>query len=322
MLIVVLFLIVPADGTAAAPRNDNYLSSLRINSEDGSIPGEFHEVVDTTDATIQADIFNPNADGVPFGGGPPEPTGCVTGPSYGKTVWYDFVLPTPGGVEINAAGFDAAIAIYEWDPTTTLLKSTVACQDDSSGSVERMLRQRSLGRERNYTVQVGGVNGAGGVLDFRFTYFPDTDGDGVLDEQPDECRRMRGIAAFGGCPPVVRGSPRIAYDRLVNGLRVNSLSVDRVTKGSRIEVRCRGCGRRVVVRARRRGTVEINGLVGRSLSPGDRVEMRLTRPRTRAGRYRFGAIGKRWTWPVLRQRLGTRTEHCTRPGSSRRMRCP
>jgi hypothetical protein len=203
-----------------------------------------------------------------------------------------------------------------------LPKSTVACQNDSAGSAERMLRQRALGRERNYTIQIGGVNGVGGPLDFRFTYFPDTDGDGVFDEQPDECRRMRGIAAFGGCPPVVPGSPRIAYDRVPNGLRVTALSVGRVAKGSRIEVRCRGCGPRVTQRVRRRGTVEVAALGGRLLSAGDRIEMRLTHPRARAGRYRFGAIGKTWTWAVLRQRLGVRTESCTRPGSARSMRCP
>jgi hypothetical protein len=315
-------LLVPASALAAPPPNDNYLASVTINTPAGSLPPEFADNVDTTEATTQPDTFNPNRDGLPFGGGKPEPTSCPGGPSFGKTVWYDFLPPVPGGVQINAAGVDAAVAVYRWDPETSQLGATVVCQNASSGPTEEVLLQEEIRRDRNYTIQVGGVNGAGGPLDFRFTFFPDTDGDGIIDEQPDRCRRLRGIAAFGGCPPVVRGGPRILFDRLSGGIRVTSLFLDRVAKGARVEVRCRRCGSPVRTRARRAGSLEVRGFRGRTVGAGDRIEIRLTQPRSRSGRYRFGAIGKVFRWPVVRGGLGPRTERCTRPDSRKRITCP
>jgi hypothetical protein len=323
-LVVALLLTAatPAVAAAAAPVNDNYLSSLTINAQDGSLPREYMDRPDTTEATTQADTFDPNRDGLPFGGGVPEPTSCPGGPSFGKTVWYDFVLPTPAGVEIVAAGFDAVVAVYEWNARTSQLGRAVVCQSASSGPTETVLLQPELRARRNYTIQIGGVNGAGGPLEMRFTQFPDRDGDGVLDEQPDECPSLRGIGAFGGCPPVVRGGPRIAYDRVAGGIRLTGLSVDRIAKGAKVSVRCRRCGSGVKLTARRTGSLRIARFEGRTVTSGDRVEIRLTHPKSRSGRYRFGAYGRVIRWPVVGTGLGTRTEHCTLPGSNNRTRCP
>src|SRR3712207_3998566 len=73
---------------AAAPGNDNYLASLQMVEGD-AVPREFRHEVDTTEATTQGDLFDPNRDGIPFGGAEPEATRCGAA-QYGKTVWYDF----------------------------------------------------------------------------------------------------------------------------------------------------------------------------------------------------------------------------------------
>ena len=62
-------LIFPSAAAAVPPPNDNYLASTSIVAEDGSMPLQYSDTVDTTEATTQADTFNPNRDGQPFGGG-------------------------------------------------------------------------------------------------------------------------------------------------------------------------------------------------------------------------------------------------------------
>src|SRR4051794_16906010 len=74
-----------ATALAVPPGNDNYLASLTINEPGGSLPAQFAATVDTTEATTQPDLFDPNREGLPFGGGQPEPTRCPGGPAYGKT---------------------------------------------------------------------------------------------------------------------------------------------------------------------------------------------------------------------------------------------
>ena len=321
--LVVLALLIPAVAQAAPPPNDNYLASTTINSQTGALPREFHpDPVDTSEATTQADTFDPNREGVPFGGGKPEPTSCGAGPAFGKTVWYDFAPPTAGGVQIEAAGFDAVVAVYRWDPETSQLGRLVTCQNDSTGPTEEVLLQQELRAGRNYTIQVGGAGGAGGVLDLLFSFFPDRDADGILDEQPDKCPRLAGIPAFGGCPPVVRGAFGISFERVAGGLRLTRVVVDRVARGARVEVRCGRCGPPVRGRARRAGAIRLTPLEGRVISVGDRVELRLTQSRTKSGRFRFGAIGRTISWPVIGSGLGPKREQCTVPSGKKRIRCP
>ncbi len=50
-----------------------------------------------------------------------------------------------------------------------------------------------------YSIQIGGVNDAGGPLEFLFDFLADTDGDGVLDTV-DRCDRLDGPAGNNGCP--------------------------------------------------------------------------------------------------------------------------
>jgi hypothetical protein len=188
--------------------------------------------------------------------------------------------------------------------------------------VSERLRGHQLRRQQNYTVQVGGVASAGGPLDFHLTYFRDSDGDGILDDQPDACQTVPGIPAFGGCPPTVRGVVRLTFDRIGSGIRLTSLFVDRTARGTRIVAGCRRCGRRVKLTAHRGGSVSVRRFVGRLLQSGDRLQLRITHPRDSSHRFRFGAIGRVISWRIRGQDLGRRVDRCTAPGSSKKIRCP
>ena len=316
LLIAAAVLALPATAAAAPPPNDNYLASTSI----ASTSKVFRDEVDTTEATTQPDLFNPSREGLPLGGGDPEPTSCPSGTSFGKTVWWDFKPPSPGGVQIRAnGGFDVVVAVYQWSERTSRITRTVRCQNDEAGSEDVLLPTVSAGT--NYTIQVGGANGAGGPLSFLFDYFPDTDGDGILDDAPDKCRTQPGIERFGGCPPELRSAPRITYTVSGTSLRITGLFVDDLPKGARVEASCRRCGRKVTRRASRKGTLRISGFVGRMVPAGDRIEVRITLAKTGKGTYRHGAIGKDYRWPVEPGKLGRRQTRCLQPGSRKPTKC-
>jgi ribosomal protein S17 len=307
---------------AAPPRNDNYLASLRMNDSTGALPARFGETVDTSEATTQADLFDPSRDGQPFGGSGPEPTSCAAAPSYAKTIWYDFVPPTPGAVSIRTTGFDSVFAVYEFSLETAQLGKLIACQNASAGVTEERQIQRPLRAGHGYTIQVGGVNGAAGPLDFAFEFFADRDGDELFDEAPDKCLTLPGIPAFGGCPPVVRGSSRVLVANVAGGVRITRMLVDRGDRGARIQVSCGRCGPAARARVSGSGTVRIRGFEGRTVQAGDSVRVRITRPRTKTGRFRFGAFGKVIRWPITSAGLGRSRLTCLRPGSGKEIRCP
>src|SRR4051795_11527150 len=147
---------VPATALAIPPANDNYLASTAINEAGAAVPPEYQDTVDTTEATTQADLFNPSRTGQPLGGDDPENTQCRA-TSFGRTVWYDFHTPTPGGIELNTSGFDAVITVYQWNDANAKIVRTVNCQD-TAGPTERFDVFR-LKRNKAYTIQVGGVSG-------------------------------------------------------------------------------------------------------------------------------------------------------------------
>jgi hypothetical protein len=309
-----LFLTAATAG-AAPPVNDNYLSSLQMVRANG-VARTFRSAVDTTEATTQADLFDPNRDGIPFGGAGPEDTNCG-GVEYGKTVWYDFAPEVFGGVQILAAGYDTVVRVYEYDPQTSLITRTVVCQNDSADPAEDViLRPVSAGHA--YTVQVGGVGAAAaaasGKLDFRFFFFADRDRDEILDAAPDRCPTQPGIAAAGGCPPALNPNPRLSFQNVPNGIRVTRLEVEQLPPGARVEARCRKCGLKQS-RTVRGGSVKLDGFVGKDLPANASLELFATRPRTQSGRYRYGAIGTYIRYDIKAGSLGRRTVECLPPGS-------
>jgi hypothetical protein len=313
-------LALPAVAAAAPPANDNYLASTSISDAERPLGREFTDTIDTTEATTQADLFNPDKDGLPFGGGGAEPTTCGS-VGYGRTAWWDFRPQSAGGVEIKASGgFDVVVAVYEWSGSTSRITKRVSCQNEAPGS-ETVLLPRVL-KNHNYTVQVGGAGDTGGALKFDLSYFRDRDADGVLDDEPDKCLSRPGIRRFGGCPPELRSAPRLSLDTNSSGATVRAITVDELPKTARVEVRCGHCGRKVTKKARRAGSVSLDRFLGRFVRAGDFIEVRLTMPkRAKKGRYRFGAVGKVYHYPITSHGLGKRTLRCLNPGSRKPVRC-
>jgi hypothetical protein len=311
-------LAVPAVAAAAPPPNDNYLASTSIVNSSGGLPKTFSETVDTTEATTQPDTFNPDKDGLPLGGGPPEPTTCGS-TSFGKTAWWDFRPPSPGAVEIKAAGgFDVVVAVYEWSAQTSKITKLVKCQNTDPGT--ETLQLFTLRKNHNYTVQVGGAGNTGGPLQFKLDYFRDRDNDGVFDAL-DDCPSLPGTTK-GGCPPTLQAAPRVSYDKSGNGLIVRALTVDDLPKGAKAEVRCTRCsGGKVVRKAHHRGSLALNGFLGRSVRAGGSIEIRVSMARTGKGKFRYGAIGKYFRYPVTKAGLGKRKLRCLHPGSRKPVKC-
>jgi len=310
LLLAAVALALPASATAAPPPNDNYLASTIVtNSQAGSLPIEWTDPAppDTLEATTQADLFNPDQSGAPGSGGGAEPLTCG-GATIGKTVWYDLHPPTWGGVDLTVSGFDVAVGVYKWDPDTNRITKTVRCQNSDASTSEELLFNVSKGS--NYTVQVGGVNGAGGQLAFKLFYFRDSDHDLTVDEHPDECRLIPGTRG-DGCPPTVTGSPRYANV----GRRLTMLLVQNVQKGSTVEASCSGCGKRFRKTARRSGTVKVKSFAGRTISAGGHLVVRIRHKATGRGRFKFGAFGLYYSYKVTDQGIGKRTDRCLNPGS-------
>lgn len=301
--------LTPAVALAAPPANDNYLASIPITPQ-----AENLLQVDTSEAGTQPDLFNPSRDGQPLGGGDPETTTC-NGVSFGKTVWYDFAPPVDYGVQLRASGFAAVVAVYEWNPANSRIQRQVGCE----ATGEDLLLDLEGGK--HYTVQVGGAGGIGGALTLRMDAYPDSDGDGQLDAL-DKCDDVPGIDSAGSCPPSLRGrvSPSVSWAPAGGGVRITRLTVDAVPKGAKVTARCGGCGSQTVT-AKRQGRVSLNKLVGRSARAGSSVEIKVTMRRTGKGRYRFGATGIAYKWPVASDGLGKRVLRCLNVRTGRTERC-
>ena len=97
-------------------------------------------------ATTQSDLFNPDRNGLPFGGAGPEPLTCQ-GITYGKTIWYDLHPKVDEGLEFEVAGFPTAVTLYQWDVNTSLIVRTVGCQV-STTNLNDFVLLRDLERER------------------------------------------------------------------------------------------------------------------------------------------------------------------------------
>jgi hypothetical protein len=315
--VLIWALLAAAPAAAAPPPNDNYLSSMQMTDGDG-VARQWQDVVDTTEATTQADLFNPNRDGVPFGGGGAETTMCGS-TSFGRTVWWDFLPEISGGAQILATGFDTVVSVYEYDVATARIIRPVLCQ--STGLGEDVLLPEVEGG-RAYTVQVGGVGGAGGPLDFTFFFFGDRDEDGVLDEQPDRCLDLPGISGAGGCPPRLRSTLSLEWAGTPAGLQFTRALVRKVPRGARVQVRCRRCGVRREVRRGRGGAVRMRRLAGATAPAGAVLELFVTQRARGRGRYRHGAIGTYLKYRFDSDGIRKRTTRCLLPGSMKpRRRC-
>lgn len=315
LLTAAALLLVPAVAAAAPPVNDNYLGSTEINAPGTALPLDSPFTVDTTEATVQTDTFNPNKDGTPLGGGPPELTTCGA-TSYGKTVWYDIHPNVDGGLLVQASSapgtpaFQPVLRLYEWNTSTSRITNTVACA--TPGPLAPNVKKGHA-----YTLQVGGVGGAGGPLNIDVTFLPDSDGDGILDvgDQKDACPTVPGIARDGGCPPTLNVAPSVLFDRVGGGVRITNLVVAKVPKGAKVTASAGGASQ--TIKAKKSGTVKLTKLAGRMPKAGSAITLKVTMARIAgSSTYKYGATGAYFKWPVKAGGLGTRVSKCLKVGSS------
>ena len=294
-------LALPATASAQAPVNDNYLESLQLNAPGTRLERQdtLRDARDTSLATVQGDVFAP-----PNNGGAAELTRCGT-TNYGKTVWYDFYPDVNGLVRLQASGFDGVIAVVPFNRKTAVPSfGSSQCANDSASTHEEFLARVQKGR--SYTVQIGGVNDAGGTLEFLFDFLADTDADGVLDET-DRCRSLKGTQSRDGCPLRLRAETTLRALPTATGIMLDRLAVA-ANRKARVEVRCKGCPKQV----KRGKSVKFPRLAGRNLPAGSKLEIRVTRK---------GAFGSYTAYRIVRGNFKKITR-CMNPGSRKlRKKC-
>lgn len=295
---------------APAPPNDNYLASTQM-MRGGAVMRTFADSVDTSGATTQPDLFQPDREGMALGGGGPEGTRCGQ-VQFGATVWYDFVPEVAGGAEIVANGYDTVVSVYEYDVKTAKIVRTLTCA--ATPGVGETVDLPRVKQGSAYTIQVGGTGAATGKLDFKFDFFGDRDQDGIFDETPDKCPTTPGIREAGGCPPELRTAPSAPYRDAPGGPRLTRVLVSGVPLGARVEARCKRCGVSQT-RIAKSSLVTLPKLTGHVVRAGAKLEIFVTRARTASGRFKYGAIGNYFAYTARRVGFSPRVNRCLKPGS-------
>jgi hypothetical protein len=266
--------------SAAAPEppiNDNYLSSLNLNNPHTALNREdtLRDERNTAAATVQSDILNP-----PSHGGPAELTGCK-GVSEGRTIWYDFYPDANGLIRVRtSAAFGTVMAVMPFDPKTLLPDyGERQCAVNEPTAAGELLENVQAGK--SYTVQVGGVEEAGGPLEVLFDYLV--------------------------APKHVQAEATLTAQPLAGGVRVVGLSVS-APKKARVEVRCtRGCSPQAVT-ARSVGFPRLRGAV---LPSGSALKIYVT-AKNEIGAYIEYRIGRG---------SFKRIQRCLAPGSKKLESC-
>lgn len=290
---------VPAAALAVPPSNDGYIQSISVNAPNTPLTqDQVKDARDTREATVQSDLFTP-----PTSGGGAERTDCRT-TTFGATVWYDFHPHADGTVRVQAAGFDAAIGVYEFDPGSARLGARLDCSNEAGSTEEIFVKVR---KGKSYTIQVGGTDGgagpATGDLDLTFEYLSDSDRDGVLDAL-DKCPNQPGTS--DGCPVVLSVLPTLTAVPTGGGIRISSLAIA-APKGSVVKVRCSraGCAFNQTRTVPSTKPLRVTRLRNRTLRAGARLEIFVTRKQSIGSYIRY----------VITPGGFKRTVRCLRPGS-------
>ena len=260
--------------------------------------------VDTTDATVQPDLFSP-----PNSGGAPEPTAFASRKKsrtthFGKTVWYAFTPDVSRSVSIQTAGYNTTIALVRLEASSP---QDYTCVNDLDGLQERL--RSSVDGNTAYAVQVGGVaddagDPAFGLLDVSVAFSPDRDGDGVVDTRD---RWPARAGPVDGCLRRIAMAWSERHDTVGSGIRLTELLLEKLPRGALIEVHCsRICGSR---RTRARSSkLAIRSLRRQVLSfAGTTIEVRVTKP---------GYFGDYLKLRVASGLTGS-SDRCLVPGSDR-----
>ena len=221
----------PALASAAPPVNDNYLASLPVGP--GRVHGDDrHDRGDDPARPLQ-----------------PEPRRAAARRRRGRAAdLQGHGLRQDGLVRPRAAGrrrrcscarrgFQTVVAVYEWNPQDSQITRLVDCS--ANAAVDDLLLD--VKGKKNYTIQVGGVAGAGGRAQLqRRRSSPTPTATAILDDQLDKCKTVPGIERFGGCPPELKVVPSIGFDGSASGITIKRLIVDRVPKGAKVVAKCSG----------------------------------------------------------------------------------
>lgn len=295
-------LAAPAVAQAPPPDNDDYLQSLRLEDAGHRTPrSPLFDVKDTTAATVQADLLAPRASG-----GGAEPTNC-DGVEYGRTIWYDITPDEYGAIQLQSAGRDGVISVFEWDPRTVRLGKLIRCVNEPGLQDELDVY---LEKGKAYTVQLGGVGSGdaatGGQVQFTERFFEDADRDRVLDVS-DRCVGTQGTKKLKGCLPEVDVTPVLVLSPAAGGVRVKSLTVtDSTSKGGKVAVTC--CGNRRIVRRLKHRRADFTKDFAKPLPFGAKLTLSVTRA---------GAVGQRFVWPLARKQVGKRETTCLVPATGK-----
>jgi hypothetical protein len=312
---------------ATPPINDAYLTSLIVTQASTTgTNATYHDVEDTTAATTQSDLFNPDPFGTVTSGGGRETTDC-NGRSYGNTIWYDIRPKLDAGVELQAAGFGSVIALYQYSPTTFHITRALGCQASASLSNDYVYPFELHGG-RKYSVQIGGLQTPAGFqsgrVEFKLSLLTDRDADGTYDVL-DKCPTLQGVGKFAGCPPTLHPFPRYDYVSLGDGgVQPTVLEIDQIPSGARVQVRCQGCGvSESAAAGPHANSAKITAFDGKSLGSGDKLEIFVTKSRSGNKLYRFGAIGSYISYTARDGQLTDRVLRCLMPRSMTPLRtCP
>ncbi|MEA2409901.1 MAG: hypothetical protein QOC77_462 [Thermoleophilaceae bacterium] len=304
--------ITPTDG-------DNYLQPLALSDFQNPAPFPRQEiawVADTTNYTVQSDMFNP-----PGSGGPAEPHNC--GSDYGKTIWSVLHIDHMGTLEITtSAQFDSVIGFVPFNSPSNPAPDIAngVCIDRLAGLDEQL--KVNVAANHWYAVQVGGTGSTqGGQVQTKFLFKP---------TNPPKPKPVKGQGfLFYKFPP----------------LRITQMYATSVAKGSTIRVHCsKSCGNKTIkVRSKlmvdnvfatgphmtpaalraaptggasrakpsathsraivREAKARVSIFKNKRVASGTKVEMRITHP---------GNIGTYLAWKVPG---GPPTFRCMKPGS-------
>jgi hypothetical protein len=297
---------------AAPPPNDNYLDSFTLgNCPPGAVAGQcllppnpvpVSQSADLTEATTQVDLFAPKGTG-----GGPENLTC-NGVAFGHTVWWDFQPSQQGYVFVNAigSGFLTVADVYTFTTQSALIGPSIGCSSNPTND-EFFVHVK---RHQEYTLQIGGQGASAGPVNVNLVYYADRDGDTKFDIN-DSCPNIPGHGSKNGCPPKVSPVTSIATAPSGSGVRVAAFSVSQA-RGAKLTLRCRpSCGRESHRAGRK--PVSFHSITRRTLRRGTVIELSATKR---------NAIGAFFRWRVRSGGIGSRTNLCLVPGSSKpRKRC-
>jgi len=309
------------------PTGDNYLDGIFVSDPDA--PGRFPNgpiafIADTTNYTVQQDMYAPQASG-----GPVEPTGCGN-VTYGNTVWSFFRSDRWGLMSISTSGtFDSVIGVIPLranpidDAEPQIQRG--ACYDRLTGFSEEA--QGLVSPRQWYAVQVGGTG------------------------TPQGSRVQ--VTFDLGPPPRVEGRAFLFWK--TGPLRVSDMYVRNVPRGQTLELKCTkgACRKRKFTvnnksplgdgfgdawtpggsgfeMLRRKGepagprivsldkvahsaAAKVPLLKNQKVRRGAKIELRIKRT---------GFIGQYYRWKVGRNEISSATTRCLNPGSNRpRRKC-